>query len=145
MKPIYLLIPTLLLAGCATYNPETVCTSNWISSRADKAVNAIESDTSRVIRSLKSAGESFSRGKTPGPLKMLSLSRSLKSLEKELTNGRGVRDLRTLARTCDDPAIISKGLDNWLGRQNLPQGLTNLIDQTGIIEELAKLTPDEPA
>jgi hypothetical protein len=144
MKRSLLLLPAVLLMGCATYNPEEVCTSNWISARADKAVNAIESDTSRVIRSLKSAGEAFARGKTPGPLKMLSLSRSLKGLEKELTNGRGIKDLRILAKTCDDPAIISQGLDNWLGRQGLPDGLSNLIEQTGIIEELAKLNPDEP-
>ena len=143
MRAVLLFPGLLLLSSCATYDPAEVCSAEWISPRLDRAVDRIESDTSRVIRSLRSAGESFARGRTPGPLKMLSLTRSLKTLERELTDGRGVKDLRILADTCDDPVILTDAFSDYLDGLGLSDGLERFIVDSGIIETLTRYDPDD--
>ena len=135
-----LLLAPLLLTACATASPAEICSAEWISPRVDRAVAAVESDTSRVIRSLRRAGEAYAEGKTPGPLTLLSLSRSVKGLQRELTNGRGVRDLRTLGQTCNDPGLLRDGLTTWLDRQDLPDGLRTFLDDFDIIDRVANIT-----
>lgn len=134
-----ILFPLLLLASCTTLLPVEICSAEWIAPRIDRAVDAVEKDTSRLMRNVKSVGESYARGKTPGPLTLFSLSRSLDALTRELTDGRGVRDLRTLAGTCDDPRLVSDGLTTWLDRQGLPDGLRTFIDDFEIIDRVSRL------
>ena len=129
------------LAGCATApDPAKICTSEWISKRSDKAISRIESKAGRSLNSLQKAGKSWSKGKTPNPFQMLMLSRSLNSLEKELKNGQGIRDLKTLSATCNDPKIISDAMGGFLRKQGLPDNVVNFIEGMGIYQEL--ITPD---
>ena len=100
---------TLALTGCATApDPAKVCTSEWIGERSDKAISRIQSKAGSSLKSLRKAGESWSKGNKPNFIQMALLSRSLKGLENELKNGRGMRDLKTVAATCNDPKIISE-------------------------------------
>ena len=131
----------LLLSACATTpDPAKVCTAEWITPRADKAINAIEKDTRGVIKKLRKVGTSFAEGKTPGPLDLLSLTRSAEKLEAELKTGRGIRDLRTLSRTCDDPKIITDAMAGFMRSQGLPDGLVNFIESLEDYQKL--LAPD---
>lgn len=132
----------LIVSACATTSPERICTADWIETRADKAVAEIGRDTGRAIRSLREVGESYARGKDPSLLSMFQLERSLKRLERELTEGRGVRDLKTLARTCDDPGLVARGLDRWLGAQALPQPITEFVRALGVLEDLVERATD---
>ncbi len=128
--------------GCATApDPAKVCTSEWIGARADKAVSRIERKGGKSLRSLKKAGESWSRGKTPNPFQILMLSSSFKSLEKELTNGRGIKDLKTLAATCDDPKIISDAMGGFLRKQGLPDNIINFIEKMDLYQRLIAPEP----
>lgn len=137
------LVLSSLLTGCATApDPAKVCTAEWIGKRSDKAISRIERKAGRSLKSLQKAGESWSRGKTPNPFQMLMLSNSLKGLEKELKNGQGIRDLRTLSATCDDPKIISDAMGGFLRKQGLPDNIINFIEGMGIYQELIK--PDPP-
>lgn len=127
------------ISGCATApDPAKVCTSEWIVERSDKAISRIERKASRSLKSLQKAGESWARGKTPNPFQMLMLSNSLKGLEKELKNGQGIRDLKTLSATCDDPKIISDAMGGFLRKQGLPDNIINFIEGMGIYQELIK-------
>lgn len=127
------------ISGCATApDPAKVCTSEWIGERSDKAISRIERKASRSLKSLQKAGESWARGKTPNPFQMLMLSNSLKGLEKELKNGQGIRDLKTLSATCDDPKIISDAMGGFLRKQGLPDNIINFIEGMGIYQELIK-------
>lgn len=127
------------ISGCATApDPAKVCTSEWIGKRSDKAISRIERKASRSLKSLQKAGESWARGKTPNPFQMLMLSNSLKGLEKELKNGQGIRDLKTLSATCDDPKIISDAMGGFLRKQGLPDNIINFIEGMGIYQELIK-------
>ena len=74
---------------------------------------------------------------------MLMLSNSLKGLEKELKNGQGIRDLKTLSATCNDPKIISDAMGGFLRRQGLPDNIINFIEGMGLYQELIK--PDVTA
>jgi len=130
------------LSGCATApDPAKVCTADWIGKRSDKAVSRIESKAGRSLKSLRKAGESWAKGKTPNPFQMLMLSNSLKGLEKELKDGQGIRDLKTLSTTCDDPKIISDAMGSFLRKQGLPDNIINFIEGMGIYQELIKPDP----
>lgn len=140
-----LAIISTTLAGCATApDPAKVCTSEWISKRSDKAISRIESKAARSLNSLQKAGKSWSKGKTPNPFQMLMLSNSLKSLEKELKNGQGIRDLKTLSATCNDPKIISDAMGGFLRKQGLPDNIINFIEGMGIYQDLISPEPSLP-
>ena len=127
------------ISGCATApDPAKVCTSEWIGKRSDKAISRIESKASRSLNSLQKAGKSWAKGKTPNPFQMLILSNSLKGLEKELKNGQGIRDLKILAATCDDPKIISDAMGGFLRKQGLPDNIINFIEGMGLYQDLIK-------
>ena len=140
-KLIPLTALAIMLSACATApDPAKVCTAEWIKPRTEKAVYAIEKDTRGVIKNLRKVAASYVEGKTPGPIEMFSLTRSVNKLETELESGRGIRDLRTLARTCDDPKIITDAMAGFMRSQGLPDGLVNFIESLDEYQKL--LAPD---
>ena len=93
----------LMLPACAVApDPAEVCTAEWIMPRTARAVEDITKNTGSAMKSLRRVGETYAAGRTPGPLQLLSLASAMKSLEREVKNGRGIRDLKTLANTCND-------------------------------------------
>ena len=133
----------LTATACSTTpDPAVVCTSDWISARSDKAINEIEKKSSRSLKALKSAAESYANGKTPNFLQLLSLRSSLTSLEKELKSGQGIKDLRTLSKTCNDPKIISDAMGGFLRKQGFPENMVNYIEGLRQYQDL--LSPDAP-
>lgn len=122
-------ITIVSISGCATApEPEEICTSEWIGKRSTQAIGKIESKAGRSIKALTKAAESWSKGKTPSFFQMLALQNAFKGLEKELTSGVGMKDLRTLAKTCNDPQIVSDAMSNLLRKQNLPDNVINFIE-----------------
>lgn len=141
IAPLLVTFTALSLSACVTApDPAKVCTSEWIGERSDKAISRIESKAGRSINSLQKAGKSWAKGKTPNPFQMLMLSNSLKSLEKELKNGRGIKDLKTLSATCNDPQIVSDAMGGFLRKQGLPDNIINFIEGMGLYQNL--ITPD---
>jgi len=127
----------LMLSACATTpDPAKICTSEWIGARSDKAISRIETRSASSLKALKKASASWAQGKTPGPFQLFALSNSMSRLKKELTNGAGVRDLRTLASTCNDPEIIRKSMSDLLDRQGLPDRFQAMIEQSSIFDNL---------
>ena len=119
----------LTITGCATApKPEQICTSEWISKRSDKALDRIESKAGQSIKALTKAAESWARGKKPNLFQMLALQNSFKGLEKELKYGRGMKDLKTLASTCNNPKIISDAMAGFLRKQDLPESMIRFIE-----------------
>jgi len=107
----------------------------------------IERSSAGALKSLRKVGETYARGKTPGPLQLLSLSSSMKRLERQVKNGRGIRDLKTLARTCDDPKIITNSLTGFMKEQGLPDNMINFVTQLpvyqSIIADVTAPVPDK--
>jgi len=119
----------VFLTGCAsTPDPEKVCTSEWISKSAGKAVAEITGDTQGAVKSIRKVASSYVEGKTPGPLQMFALSRSLKGLEKELTRGSGIRDLKTVAKTCNNPKIMTDGISAFVDGMGLPPQMVRIVE-----------------
>lgn len=135
----FLLSTTLVLMGCATTpDPAKICTSEWITPRAEKAVSRLENRTRSAIKPLKSVGESLAKGKTPGPFTMLRLSSSFERLEKELTEGRGIQDLKLLASTCDDPEIITKAMRDVFENQGVPTKALDFIENLEFYQNILR-------
>ncbi len=118
----------LLLSACATtYDPVEVCSAKWIEPRVERAIGYIERDTKNIIKALSKSAESFEQGKAPGPFQLIALSSAVNKLTKELKTGRGVKDLRILRDTCDDPQIIEDALTDYMTDQGLPAGMISFI------------------
>jgi len=120
----------LALSACATTaNPEKVCTADWIDKRSNKAMGNIERKAKPALRKLGKAAESWAAGKKPGPLQLWSLQGSVNSLTKELQSGRGMRDLKTLAKTCNDPKIVTSAMTNMMRDNGLSQGMIDFVER----------------
>ena len=127
----------LFLGACATApDPAEVCTTEWIAPRTARAVDDITKSSGSAIKALKRVGETYAAGKTPGPLQLLSLSSAMKSLERQVKNGRGIRDLKTLASTCNDPSLLTDTLTNFMSDQGLPDNMINFLQSTPIYQNL---------
>lgn len=122
------LAASVLISGCVTTpDPAEVCTAEWIKPRAERAVNYLERDTKRIIKSLKKSAAGFEKGETPGLFQILALSSSVEKLMKELKSGRAIKDLRILRDTCNDPNIIEDALTDFMKDQGLPSGLIDFV------------------
>ena len=147
---LVILAAPLFFSACATApDPAEVCTTEWIQPRTARAIDDIERSSSSAIKSLKKLGETYAAGKTPGPLQLFALSNSMKSLERQVKNGRGFRDLKTLASTCNDPAVITDSLTGFMRDQGLNDNMINFVTQSQIyqsfineaLEDIAKNNP----
>lgn len=138
MKKLALLsISAVMMVGCATApDPAKVCTSEWIKPRAEKAVTNIVKKTQPAINSLKSVGESYLSGKTPNVFAMMKLSSSFENLEKELTKGRGIQDIKMLAKTCDDPEILTQGMLNVFEKQGVSDKLLSFVENLDVYQRI---------
>ena len=88
------------------------------------------------MKSLQKVAERYLEGRQPGPLQLLSLANSMKGLERELKNGSGMRTLKTVAGTCNDPAIITDSLTNVMQLEGLPQNMINFVTSNPIYQSL---------
>jgi hypothetical protein len=136
----------ICLSGCATTpDPAKVCTSEWIAPRADQALERIEKRTDASFRAVRKAAAAYVSGDTPGPLTLLSLRNALGDLEDELRDGRGARDLRMLATTCNDPEFIRETLTEWLDDKNIPSQVMAALNSFNIVDRLIDLAEGETA
>lgn len=128
---------TLTLSACATTaNPEKVCTAEWIGKRTDKAMNNIERKAKPTLRKLSKTAESYAEGNTPNPFQLMSLNASIKSLTRELETGSGMRDLKTLSKTCNDPKIVTGALTNMMRDNGVSEGMINFVESLPIYRDL---------
>ena len=150
MKALFALCAAALclspvLGGCAsTLDPEEICTAEWIAPRAARASDRIEDKTARAFRALRKVGGQWVSGDKPGPLALLSLRNALDDLEAELKNGRGVRDLRLLARTCDDPQLIRSEITRLMERQDLPEPVLDFMRGSPLLDRLVEWAEGKP-
>ncbi len=116
------------LPGCATSpDPAEVCTAEWIEPRAARAVKELRRDTGRTIKSLRKNAEKLQNGGSFSALRAASMINSVQKLVTKIERGRGVKDLKTLAATCDDPAIFKDGLVGYLDDMKAPKALMDII------------------
>lgn len=136
----------MLLSACAsTPDPAEICSAEWITPRATKAVSKIEKRAGSSIKNLTKVSESWAKGKTPNFLQMMTLRNSLTKMKKELTNGQGIRDLRTVAKTCNDPDLIKDSMHDLLERQGVSDSLIQWMENNPIYEGLiSSLAEPEP-
>ena len=136
----FFIVGSVLSVGCAsTPDPAVVCTAEWIAPRAERAVERIEAKSAKAFRNMRKAGAAYVAGDQPGPFTLLALRRSFEDLENELKNGRGTKDLRTLARTCDDPELIRDQVTALLERQQIPDRVIAFLDATSLLDRLIEL------
>jgi len=133
-----LIVPGLLLLGaCAsTPDPAEICTAEWITPRATKAVNKIEKSAKSSFKTFASVSKTWAKGKQPNFLQLLSLNSALDKMKKELTRGQGIKDLKTVASTCNDPDIIKTSMKGLLERQGVSENLIQWIENTPIYESI---------
>jgi len=141
-----IILPALaMLSGCAsTPDPAEICSAEWIAPRATKAVGKIEKRAGSSIKNLAKASNTLGDGKTPGPLQMFMLTRSLTKLKNELTDGRGIKDLRTVAKTCNDPDIVKDSMRDLMERKGVSDKFLNWMENNPVLDSMISdiLNPD---
>ncbi|MGB0907565.1 MAG: hypothetical protein ACPGVT_08730 [Maricaulaceae bacterium] len=129
----------IFLSACASTpkpKPEDVCTADWIGKRSYAAATQIKKRTKPALESLAIAAKNWAQGKTPNPLQMMSLSSSVKDLTKELETGQGMQDLKNLARTCNDPKIITSALTKMMQESGLSTRMISFVESLSKYQEL---------
>lgn len=149
VQSLFILPVLVLVSGCAsTPDPATVCSAEWIAPRADKAVERIETKAKSSIGKLTSFSKTLAEGKDPNFLQKLGLFNAIKGLEKELTRGQGIKDLKTVATTCNDPQIVSKAMRSLFERQGVSGALITRIEENpiyqGLISSVVEPAPITP-
>ena len=133
------------LSACAsTPKPEEVCTSNWISKRSDNAVSRIEKREKPALSKLAKAAADWAQGKKMGPFQMLALNSSVNKLTKELRDGQGLKDLKTLAKTCNDPKIVSDSLTKLMEDSGLSGQMVGFVEGLQKYQDLINIPTQSP-
>ena len=98
-------------------------------------------DTRPIFRKLRKTGESLKDGRQPGPLQMFSLMNAVSKLGRKFENGRAMKDMRTLAATCDDPELIKNAMTDFMREQGIDEkfiGFINSLDAYKTMLETGK-------
>jgi len=145
-RTLCLTLAVIGLSACASApDPAEICSAEWIAPRADKAVAQIQKRAGSSISKLSSVSRTFASGKTPGPLQLWSLSNAVKKLNKELTNGQGIKDLKTVAQTCNDPKIVSDSMRDLMKRQGVSDSLLRRIENNPLYQSaISVITEPDP-
>lgn len=130
MKKLFLAfaIAASLSACSSTPDPAEVCTSKWVQKRSMKAVDNIYEDTESTVKTLRKVGNAYLEGKSPNIFQLFSLATKVKRLEKELLRGSGIKDLKTVARTCNDTKILTDGISSFVDRLELPDRMRSFME-----------------
>ena len=149
LRSVVLLPALLMLSACAsTPDPAEVCTAEWITPRASSAVKKIETSAKSSFKTFSSVSKTWASGKQPGFFQLVSLNNAINKMKKELTGGQGIKDLKTVAKTCNDPNIIKTSMHDLFERQGFSSTLISWIENTpiyeNIISSIAKPDPVDP-
>ncbi|HHL43015.1 MAG TPA: hypothetical protein ENJ42_05310 [Hellea balneolensis] len=132
MKTLFLAglsITTLFMAGCATTpTPEEICSAEWIAPRVDRAMYDFKRDTGKTIKTLKKAGDKLSKKGELSTFQMLKVVNAVTKLGDRLQNGHAVKDLRTLAQTCNDPDLIKTAMNDFMREQGVPDKFISFLN-----------------
>lgn len=119
----------LILPACATIaDPAEVCSAQWIAPRAERAMSDFKQDTRSIFKKLRKTGDTLQDGGTLGTLQMFSLMSSLNALGNKLKNGRAIRDMRTLATTCDDPDLLKNAMSDFMREQGISERFIQFLN-----------------
>jgi len=132
-----IIIASLSLGACTTTpDPVEICSAEWIEPRIERAMNEFERDTSKTFKKFRKAADSLQDGGSIGPLQLFSIMNALSSLTDKFENGQAIRDMRTLAQTCDDPKLIKNAMTDFMRSKGLPENFISFING---IDEYQKL------
>ncbi len=133
-KSLYVIPLTVLslggpLSACATApDPVEVCSTEWIEPRATQALLAFKGDVDSAIPTLKKAAGSYMDSQQIGPFQMLMVGAAMKKLVSSFQNSQGIKDLKTLASTCDDPQLIKKAMTEFLQQEGVDDKMIALME-----------------
>ena len=95
-------------------------------------MNEFKRDTTKTFKTFRKTADRMKDGGSIGPLQMFSMMNALSSLANKFENGRAMKDMRTLAQTCDDPELIKNAMTDFMRDQGISEqfiGYINGIDE----------------
>jgi len=135
--PATALLCASMLGACAsTPDPAEVCTTEWISARSDKAISSIQDRAQSSMKVLKKVSSKLTEGKKPNLLQQAQLFGAYTGMKKELTRGQGIKDLKTIAQTCNDPNIVKDAMSGLLKRSGMTDSFINTVESNPIYQSI---------
>ncbi len=136
-KILLLLAAPLILQACAsTPDPVKVCSAEWIAPRVERHMADFEKNTRKIFRTFEKTAKDYSSDGKVKPLQMFAMMNSLKSLKNKFENGRAMKDMRTLATTCDDPELIKNAMIGFLRKKGFNDRFIQFLND---LEQYKKL------
>lgn len=130
LTPVLASVLAFSVTACSTTpKAEEVCTTQWVQKRSFKAVDNIYNDTESTVKTLRKIGARYAEGKSPSIFQMFSLAAKVKGLENELLRGSGIKDLKTVARLCNDSKILTDGFSQYVDRLELPDQMRSFMER----------------
>ena len=135
--PATALLCASMLGACASApDPAEVCTTEWISARSDKAISSIQDRAKSSMKTLSKVSSKVAKGKSPNFLQQAQLLGALNGMRKELTRGQGIKDLKTVAKTCNDPNIVKDAMHGLMKRNGISDSFINTVENSPIYQSL---------
>jgi len=131
-----LLCASMLSACASTPDPAEVCTTEWISARSDKAISSIQDRAKSSMKTLSKVSSKVAKCKSPNFLQQAQLLGALNGMRKELTRGQGIKDLKTVAKTCNDPNIVKDAMHGLMKRNGISDSFINTVENSPIYQSL---------
>lgn len=126
------------LNACATTStdPEVVCTSEWVSKRADAAMSEFSKDVKPALRVLKNAASDFESGKNIGALRQLRVMNALQGTVKKFEKSKAIKDVKLLSETCNDPQLIARSMRGFLEDQGASPQIIDFLESLPQFQEM---------
>jgi len=135
-----------LLGACASApDPAEVCTVEWISARSDIAIDKIQDRASSSLKAMRKVSDKLAKGKKPNLWQQGQLLLALEGMRKELTRGQGIKDLKTVAKTCNDPTVVKDAMSNLMKRNGMSDSFINSVESHPIYQSvISTIAAPEP-
>lgn len=112
----------IFASACATQpTPQEICSKEWIAPRVDRAMYDFKRDTGKTLKTLKKAGNTLSKNGELSTYQMFKVASAVTKLGDRMKNGHAIKDLRTLAQTCNDPELIKTAMNDFLHEQGVSE------------------------
>ncbi len=134
---VILLVSLSLLGACAsTPDPAKVCSADWIKPRVDRAMRDFSHDTKGVFKTLEKTAHSFESTGKVSPIAMFKVMNALKKLGNKMEHGHAMRDMRTLAQTCNDPHLIQTAMTKFMREQGISERFITFLNGLDVYRKM---------
>ncbi len=126
----------LAMTACASTPPMDVCSAEWVSYRANRAMDEFGTEVQPLLRTLRNASNQSGNGADIGPLMMVRLISAMTDLLDRFGNSDALFDLQLISDQCNDPDIMIDAFSYFLEDRGASPEVVGIIQEMGTLKRL---------